>query len=177
MVVVAIIGNPSSGKRTLATALCARRPLAVIGTQEVGAAISTATTPIASEAKGLVERGDVLPGQLFGALLAEVVGELDAVIVGLPRTLDELQAFLSNCASPVSVIHLRASQAVIDARRHAVGLRPIEVEHPGALQRLSKGLAPVLAAAGRSKRLLELDANLLLAELVEHADRFLDATS
>ena len=59
----------------------------------------------------------------------------------------------------------------------AAGLPPIETEHLGTLQRLEKGLVPVLAVAGESKRLLELDANLPLAELVEQADRFLDATS
>jgi len=177
MMVVAIVGNPSSGKRTLAAALCVQRSLTVIGPLELRAVLSTAGTPIASEAKTLLERGSVLSDRLYGSLLAEAVGELDAVVVGRPRTIDELQAFLQKCASPLFVIHLRASQAAIYSRRFAAGLPPIEIEHPGALQRLEEGLVPVLAAAGESKRLLELDANLPLAELVEQADRFLDATS
>jgi len=90
MMVVAIVGNPSSGKRTLAAALCVQRSLTVIGPLELRAVLSTAGTPIASEAKTLLERGSVLSDRLYGSLLAEAVGELDAVVVGRPRTIDEL---------------------------------------------------------------------------------------
>src|SRR4051812_4262634 len=106
--VVAIVGNPSSGKRTLAAALRVQRSLTVIGPHELQAVLSTAGAPIASEAKTLLERGSVLSDRLYGSLLAEAVGELDAVVVGRPRTIDELQAFLLKCASPLFVIHLRA---------------------------------------------------------------------
>lgn len=127
----------------------------------------------AVRARELVTSGGLLPDDLFGALLAEAVGQDAALLVGRPRTEMEFDAFVRASGHAVSVVHLDAAPALVDARMAAAGLGPSEKEHPGALARLRAALHPLLARADATGSLLTLDASLPRTELVAAAARFI----
>ena len=171
-----ILGHPFAGKTTLAQALAPLVSLPVVAMTKVRDVIERGVSEKAVYARGLVTSGCLIPSDLFGALLAEAVGSEDALIVGRPRTEAELDAFTRYSDHSVSVIHLEATQALVDERMAAVGLGPSEKEHPGALARLRAALEPVLVRAREAGSLLTLDASSARAELVDTARKFVQHT-
>jgi thymidylate kinase len=174
--IVAVVGYPGSGKRTLAERLAERLPhLRVVGSVEIRDLLKSSLSNAAAAARQLVEAGRALPDPVLGHLLAEASGGA-ALLVGYPRNLAQLRSLQSVVAQPVFVICVRASVGLVDERRRAASLGPIEEEHPGALERIDAALAPMIADASDANHLLCLDATTELGDLLSAAQRFLTST-
>jgi adenylate kinase family enzyme len=173
--IVAVVGNPFAGKSTLSASLAKLTSMRVVEASDLPAVIRSSATGAALRAQSLIEAGAQLPDELVGTLLAELVGGHDTILVGRPRSLVELEAFESASQCTPLFIHLEASPALVAARMTAQGLPSPEHDHPGALERLRVGLAPVLRRASVSATLLSLDASLPVEQLVGPAREFIDA--
>ena len=173
--IVTVVGHPFAGKRTLSASLTKVTSMRVVDAGEVSALIHRSSSEAAHRARSLVEAGALLPDDLFGKLLAELVGGVDTILVGRPRSLGEMEAFERESRCTPLIIHLEASPALVSARMTARGLPPPEPEHPGAFERLTLMLEPVLRRASLSGTLLSLDATLPVAELVGPAREFVEA--
>src|SRR5687767_1265359 len=111
--IVAVVGNPFAGKRTLAASLAKVTSMRVVEASELSAVIQRSATGAALRARSLVEAGAALPDELVGALLAELVGGHDTILVGRPRSLVELEAFESASQCTPLFIHLEASPELV----------------------------------------------------------------
>ena len=172
--VIAILGYPFAGKHALAEELAARLAMRMIAMDQVRETIEHGSSEWALRARTLVSEGRLLPDLLAGELLWEAAGGDGAIIVGRPRNLEELVAFERVSGRVPFVIHLEASQALVDQRMATAGLGASEAEHPGALRRISQALQPMLIRAGDAGRLLTLDASQPIEELVKSATPFIE---
>lgn len=174
--IVALLGFPGSGRRTLAAALALRLPETVIlDPSNVLALLKSGTSESVSLARAAVESGRLIPDEVFGKLLAELVppGRSLALLLGVPRNLAQFESLVFAAKQPIHVIHLRASAELIDQRRRALRQAPIEEAHPGALSRLHAAAEPVLTRAASAVCLLSLDATATPSELAASAERCL----
>ena len=174
IMIIAILGHPLAGKQKLADALGALLSARVVTMTTIRELIEQGESPQATRARSLAEAGNLVPASLLAELFAEAVGHGDALLVGWPRELDELVAFERTFGCAMVVVHLDAQRSLIDARRAAAGLRSIEEDHPGALQRLEAKLQPVLLRMKETGSLLSMDASLPFRELVDRAQGFIN---
>jgi adenylate kinase family enzyme len=172
--IAAVIGYPGSGRRTFAGQLVQRLPhLIVVGFDEIRGLLKSSASETAVAARHLVDAGRLIPDPVLGELLAEAASSRSVLLVGYPRNLAQLQSLQSTANEAVHVIHVRASAELIDDRRRAQGLRPVEQAHPGVLARIDAALDPMIAVA---HRLLPLDATSDIHDRLEAAQRFLAAS-
>lgn len=167
--IVAILGHPFAGKRTLAKGIEGTRSgIAVVDSSSIRRGIAAARSAAFVEARDLAASGRVPPDALIGQLLAEALLEQrsHALLVGYPRGDGQASSLRSLVGHDFFVVHLRASEELLDQRRAAAGLPPIETTNPGALTRITVATEPLISRAATDGMLLELDARRPPAELV-----------
>ena len=161
--IVALLGYPGSGKRTLVEWLLAHDDdISVIDGQTLRALVETSTSDDAERARHTIAAGMLIPDAILGALLAECTATSRGhrLIVGFPRGLDQLQSFERALGEQLTVIHLVTPLELIDRRRTARGMATTESDHPGAQARLDALFGPVVEVAAERHRLLVLDGTL-----------------
>lgn len=172
--IISIVGPPHAGKKTLGHAVATAQGLAVVDFDSIRLAISRRASSSARRASALVESGRLVPDDLLGRLIRECVADRDAVVVGRPRTEEEMRGMETlGGAFTHYLVHLDATPELLDARRAAHGLPPMEQAHPGAFARLAVALAPVVATTAAKGRMLRLDPSRPPDELLSAVLSFL----
>lgn len=91
-----LFGAPGSGKGTQAARLVDRHGLAHLSTGDMLRAAVTAGTEIGRRADEIMKRGDLVPDEVMVGIIAERIGEDDAVegfiLDGFPRTVAQAEA-------------------------------------------------------------------------------------
>lgn len=160
--VVSLIGFPLSGKRTLACHLAQTRQASILGFEAIRLALKEPNSSSTREAARLVSEGQLIPETLLGTILRELVDLSTTpvnVLVGLPRSLDQLHGFRVGPPVKLLAFFLDASAAELDRRFVSLGKDPIEVSHPGALERIRTTLDPLLKQLDHADQLVVLRAD------------------
>lgn len=94
---IILLGPPGSGKGTQAARMVAKLRIPHLSTGDMLRAAVQSGTSIGEKAKGLMERGELVPDQLVVAAVIERISQLDAregfVLDGFPRTIAQAKAF------------------------------------------------------------------------------------
>jgi len=90
------LGPPGAGKGTQARALAREWGVPQVSTGDMLREAVTTRTPLGSEAKRYMDRGDLVPDDVIVGLIAERLGQPDAkkgvLLDGFPRTIAQAQA-------------------------------------------------------------------------------------
>ncbi len=96
MRVLVLLGAPGAGKGTQAPALAEKLGLLHLATGDMFRAALKAETPLGLEAKGYMDRGDLVPDDLTIRMLLDRLGRPDAsggvILDGFPRTAGQARA-------------------------------------------------------------------------------------
>lgn len=94
---IILLGPPGSGKGTQAARMVAKLRIPHLSTGDMLRAAVQSGTSIGEKAKGVMERGELVPDQLVVAAVIERISQLDAregfVLDGFPRTIAQAKAF------------------------------------------------------------------------------------
>jgi adenylate kinase len=94
-----LVGMPGAGKGTQATKLTETYAIPQISTGDILRAAVRNGTPLGRQAKGFMDKGDLVPDKLVAALVAERLTRDDCrkgfVLDGFPRTLAQAEALES----------------------------------------------------------------------------------
>lgn len=108
---VLIMGPPGAGKGTQASHLVQEYELRHVATGDVLRDAVAAETPLGREAKGYMDRGDLVPDEVIIGLLRELVsglGDKEGVLLdGFPRTVaqaEALEAMLGGLGRQIDVV-------------------------------------------------------------------------
>jgi adenylate kinase len=125
---IIFLGPPGSGKGTQTKLLGKRLGIPAISTGEMLRAAVRAGTPVGQKARGIMDRGELVPDDVMIGLIGERLREPDAakgfILDGFPRTveqaaaLDRLLAETGNGQGLTAVINLSAPEAVLVDRLH-----------------------------------------------------------
>jgi len=114
-----IFGPPGSGKGTYASRLQAKLGAQVIATGDIMREIMKENTPLGSEVKGFVEKGQLVPDdvviQVLKQRLARISGKEGFVLDGFPRTIEQAKA-LEKIVKIDGVIQLTVPEWIIIER-------------------------------------------------------------
>ncbi len=99
---IVFLGPPGSGKGTQAKLLAERLGVPAISTGEILREAVRQKTSLGLQAQAVMEKGELVSDDLILALIAERIGERDAlggfILDGFPRTLEQARAFESMLA-------------------------------------------------------------------------------
>lgn len=103
------LGPPGAGKGTQADRISELYGIAHISTGDMLRSQMRAGTPLGAEAKGYIERGELVPDELIVAMVAERIKDADCnngfLLDGFPRTVAQAEA-LSNISNIDMVIDI-----------------------------------------------------------------------
>jgi adenylate kinase len=127
---ILLLGQPGAGKGTQAQYLSSRYGIPQISTGDMLRAAAKAGTPVGNEARGYMERGELVPDDVVIELVRERVKQPDAangfIMDGFPRTLAQAEA-LRNAGVDIDAVidlHVRDEEIL----RRMTGRRV----HPGS---------------------------------------------
>lgn len=156
---IAIVGMPGSGATTLARGIARATRATLVTSSRVFRDLENRSTPTAAQAHELIRSGKIPPTPLRAKLWADAIGLAETcILVNFPREETELLSFRCESGQMPNFVYLAAPVELIDSRRQSKGLRPIEVEHPGAFDRLTNMHSAIRALANAEGVLLELQA-------------------
>jgi adenylate kinase len=91
-----LLGPPGAGKGTQAQRLVSKYGIVHLSSGEMLRAAAAAGTPVGLRAKGLIDRGELVPDEMVVAIIADRIDRPDAkagfVLDGFPRTVPQAQA-------------------------------------------------------------------------------------
>lgn len=122
-----LLGPPGAGKGTQAERLCANRTLVHVSTGDLLRAAVATQSPLGLEAKGYMEKGDLVPDTLVLALVRERLGKPDAeagfLLDGFPRNASQAEALEAELGNQQveRVVHMRLEDDEIVRRLLARG--------------------------------------------------------
>ena len=91
-----LLGPPGAGKGTQSKTLAAKYGLVQLSTGDMLRAAAKAGTKVGLEAKGIMDKGDLVPDAVVVGIIAERIDEPDAkkgfILDGFPRTLPQAAA-------------------------------------------------------------------------------------
>jgi adenylate kinase len=93
---IVFLGAPGAGKGTQARLVADRHGIPQISTGDILRAAVKAGTPLGVEAKGYMDRGELVPDALMVGLIRDRLGQPDCargyILDGFPRTLEQARA-------------------------------------------------------------------------------------
>jgi adenylate kinase len=124
-----LVGPPGAGKGTQAEFISAHFSIPHISTGDIFRANLSAGTPLGLEAKGYMDKGDLVPDSLTTAMVKDRLEQSDVangfLLDGYPRTTGQAQALdqiLSGIAAPLDVVlEMQADEDEIVSRLLARG--------------------------------------------------------
>ena len=122
-----LLGPPGAGKGTQAQHLCADRRLVHVSTGDLLRAAVAAGSALGIEAKGFMDKGDLVPDRLVLALLRERLASEDAqrgfLLDGFPRNASQARALEAELGNQQveCVVHMRLDDDEIVRRLLARG--------------------------------------------------------
>ena len=91
-----LLGPPGAGKGTQAQRLVSKYGIVHFSSGEMLRAAAAAGTPIGLRAKGLIDRGELVPDEMVVAIIADRIDQPDAqagfILDGFPRTVPQAEA-------------------------------------------------------------------------------------
>jgi adenylate kinase len=91
-----LLGPPGAGKGTQAQRLVSKYGMVHLSSGEMLRATAAAGTPVGLRAKGLIDRGDLVPDEMVVAIIADRIDRPDAkagfILDGFPRTVPQAEA-------------------------------------------------------------------------------------
>ncbi len=91
-----LLGPPGAGKGTQAQRLIAKYGIVQLSTGDMLRAAIAAGTPVGLRAKGIMDRGELVPDEVVVAIIADRIGQNEAkrgfVLDGFPRTVPQAEA-------------------------------------------------------------------------------------
>ena len=122
-----LLGPPGAGKGTQAERICASRSLIHVSTGDLLREAVKAGTELGVEAKGYMDRGELVPDELVLSLLEERIGREDAaagyLLDGFPRNTAQAEALEARIGKDGvdAVVHMRLADDEIVRRLLARG--------------------------------------------------------
>lgn len=160
--IVPIVGFPFSGKRTLASHLSKALPISTLGFDAIRLALEKPSSDATHHASRLVSAGELIPDTLLGTILRELV-EQDAtrvkVLIGLPRSVAQLEGLLAGPPLTLLAFFLDASVAELNRRFAIHGDERLDVSHPGSFVRFRQTLEPLLEQLNDSGTVVVLNGD------------------
>jgi adenylate kinase len=91
-----LLGPPGAGKGTQAQRLVSKYGIVHLSSGEMLRAAAAAGTPVGLRAKGLIDRGELVPDEMVVAIIADRIDRPDAkagfILDGFPRTVPQAEA-------------------------------------------------------------------------------------
>jgi adenylate kinase len=118
---IILLGPPGAGKGTQAQLLVAKHGIVQLSTGDMLRAVVAAGTPVGLRAKGIIDRGKLVPDEVVVAIIADRIGQPDAkrgfVLDGFPRTVPQAEALDSLLAQRGlkldGVIQLKVDEGIL----------------------------------------------------------------
>ncbi len=121
---IILLGEPGAGKGTYSAELVKRYGIPQISTGDMLRVAVKSGTPLGREAKGFMEKGELVPDSVVIGLIRDRINQADAakgfILDGFPRTLPQAQSLEATLAdlniSLTAVLKIEVSRALLVKR-------------------------------------------------------------